>query len=144
MRITPHRLRRIIKEELARAVSPVGLEIEVGGKLVNAEVADCPQSRNQGLMHRMQLSPDCGMLFAYPDSAPRSFWMENTCIPLSIAFINEAGIILNIENMAPFDRKSVWSDGNAVYALEMAQGWFDKNQVTRGRKVMGLPGYSVM
>ena len=144
MRITPYRLRRIIKEELARALSPVGLEIEVGGKLVNAEVADCPQSRNQGLMHRMQLSPDCGMLFAYPDSAPRSFWMENTCIPLSIAFINEAGIILNIENMVPFDRKSVWSDGDAVYALEMAQGWFDKNQIATGRKVTGLPGYSVM
>ena len=144
MRITPYRLRRIIKEELARAVSPVGLEIEVGGKLVNAEVADCPQSRNQGLMHRMQLSPDCGMLFAYPDSAPRSFWMENTCIPLSIAFINEAGIILNIENMVPFDRKSVWSDGDAVYALEMAQGWFNENHVGPGYDVTGLPGRSVI
>jgi len=144
MRITPYRLRRIIKEELARALSPVGLEIEVGGKLVNAEVADCPQSRNQGLMHRMQLSPDCGMLFAYPDSAPRSFWMENTCIPLSIAFINEAGIILNIENMVPFDRKSVWSDGDAVYALEMAQGWFNENHVGPGYDVTGLPGRSVI
>ena len=144
MRLTESRLRKIIREEIELTVPPTGLELEVGGKPVNAEVAACPKSRNQGLMYRMGLSPECGMLFVYPDSAPRSFWMENTYIPLSIAFIDEAGIILNVEDMVPFDRNNVWSDGDAVYALEMVQGWFDANQIGPGRKVTGLPGYAVM
>ena len=144
MKLTKSRLRKIIREEIELTVPSTGLELEVGGKPVSAEVAACPQSRNQGLMYRMGLAPDCGMLFVYPDSAPRSFWMENTYVPLSIAFIDEAGIILNVEDMMPFDRNNALSDGNAVYALEMAQGWFDDNQIGSGRNVVGLPGYSVM
>jgi uncharacterized membrane protein (UPF0127 family) len=144
VRLTESKLREVIREEIKLIVPPTGLELEVGGKPVSAEVAACPQSRNHGLMYRMGLAPDCGMLFVYPDSALRSFWMENTYIPLSIAFIDEAGIILNVEDMAPFDRNNVGSEGSAVYALEMVQGWFDDNQVGPGRKVSGLPGYSVM
>ena len=144
MRLTESRLRNIIREEIKLTVPPTALELEIGGKSVNVEIAACPQSRNHGLMYKMGLALDCGMLFIYPDSAPRSFWMENTYIPLSIAFIDEAGVILNVEDMMPFDRDNVWSDGDAVYALEMVQGWFDENQVGPGRKVTGLPGYSVM
>ena len=144
VKLTRKTLRKLIREQLTIGTPSVDLALEIGGKRVHAEIADCPKSRNRGLMHRTQLAPDCGMLFAYPDSARRSFWMENTCIPLSIAFIDEAGVILNVEDMIPFDRNNVWSDGDAVYALEMAQGWFDDNRIEAGRKVIGLPGYSVM
>ena len=144
MRITKRKLRRLIKEEMEHAMFPIGLELEVGGKSISAEVANCPQTRNQGLMYRAELGTNCGMLFAYPDSAPRAFWMENTFIPLSIAFINEAGIILNVEDMTPLDRNSVSSTGDAVYALEMVQGWFDENHVGPGYDVTGLPGHSVI
>tara|TARA_Y100000310_G_C20609462_1_gene777247 strand:- start:633 stop:1067 length:435 start_codon:yes stop_codon:yes gene_type:complete len=144
MRITKRKLRRLIREEVEHAMFPIGLELEVGGKSISAEVACCPQTRNQGLMYRAELGPNCGMLFAYPDSATRAFWMENTFIPLSIAFINEAGTILNIEDMVPLDRNNVQSNGDAMYALEMEQGWFNENHIGPGYGVTGLPGRSMI
>ena len=85
---------------------------------------------------------DHGMLFVYPNSAPRSFWMENTSIPLSIAFLDETGRVLNIENMTPHDRTGVPSAGSAMYALEMNRGWFERNGVQVGAVIAGLPGPS--
>jgi uncharacterized membrane protein (UPF0127 family) len=148
VKLTKKVLRKLIHEQLLNEQAFVrshnDVELEIAGTIVSAEIADCPHSRNHGLMYRTQLDPNCGMLFAYPDSAPRSFWMENTFIPLSIAFINEAGIILNVEDMIPLDRNSVSSTGDAVYALEMVQGWFDENHVGPGCDVTGLPGRSVI
>ena len=90
-------------------------------------------------MFRESLSYNAGMLFMFPDSGPRSFWMKNTYIPLSIAYLNESGRILNIECMTPHNLSSVPSNGNAKYALEMNQGWFQDNNIIIGDKVLGIP-----
>ncbi|MCP4809363.1 MAG: DUF192 domain-containing protein [Proteobacteria bacterium] len=116
--------------------------IEVGDVEINVELADSPEERHQGLMHRKTLAEDSGMLFVYPSAEPRSFWMENTSVPLSIAFLDETGRILNIEDMKPFDRTSVPSAGDALYALEMNKGWFAAHEIERGAVVSKLPGAS--
>lgn len=116
--------------------------IQVGEVELTVELADSPDERHQGLMHRKTLGQDAGMLFVYPSPEPRSFWMENTSIPLSIAFLDETGRILNIEDMDPFDRTSTPSAGDALYALEVNQGWFAAHDIERGDIVTKLPGAS--
>jgi uncharacterized membrane protein (UPF0127 family) len=91
-------------------------------------------------MFRESLALGAGMLFIFPDSGPRSFWMKNTYVPLSIAYLNENGKILNIERMIPFNLAGVKSVGHAKYALEMNQGWFHKNGIRVGDTVSGIPG----
>ncbi len=118
------------------------LSLVVGEHEVTAEVADEPLERQQGLMYRKGLPRDGGMLFVYSTPAPRSFWMENTQIPLSIAYIRVDGTIATIKDMVPFDRTSVPSDAVVLYALEMTQGWFEEHEVGPGTKVQGLPGPS--
>ena len=108
-----------------------------GGIPIDAEVASTPLKRSLGLMYRDSLGPDQGMLFCFPDCEPRSFWMKNTDIPLSIAYADDAGVITNIEDMHPHDLKSARSSAPATYALEMVQGWFEKNGVAPGDKIGG-------
>ncbi|MFT5585218.1 MAG: uncharacterized membrane protein (UPF0127 family) [Cognaticolwellia sp.] len=117
-------------------------DIQVGQQTISVELADDPAERHQGLMYRSSMDAEHGMLFVYPNTAPRSFWMENTSIPLSIAFLDETGRVLNIENMTPYDRSGVPSAGAAMYALEMNRGWFERNGVQVGSVVGGLPGAS--
>jgi len=111
----------------------------VGGTTVRAEVADDPSSRAVGLMGRAALTPDAGMLFVYPDQARRSFWMKNTPLPLSIAFINRTGQIVHITQMQPLSEAPVPSVHPTMYALEMASGWFETHAVKVGQSVAGLP-----
>jgi hypothetical protein len=118
------------------------LDLQVDGHSVRAELADEPGERSKGLMYRKALGKDAGMLFAYPETGHRSFWMENTQIPLSIAYITEAGSIATIKDMTPFDRTSVPSEAPVLYALEMEQGWFSAHEVRPGDQVVGLPGPS--
>ncbi len=118
------------------------ITLVVGGHEVVAEVADDPQERQQGLMYRKGLGEDAGMLFVYPRPSTRSFWMENTQIPLSIAFIREDGTVATIKDMVPFDRTSVPSEAVVLHALEMPQGWFAEHDVHPGTSVEGLPGPS--
>ena len=108
------------------ALAADSIPLIVGGKQVAAEVADTPQERAIGLMGRASLAPDAGMLFVYPDEAVRSFWMKNTRIPLSIAFINDDGKVLQIDDMRPFDLTSVPSRFVVRYALEVDKGWYNK------------------
>ncbi|HJN72727.1 MAG TPA: DUF192 domain-containing protein [Myxococcota bacterium] len=109
---------------------------------VVVELADEPEERHRGLMHRKTLGENEGMLFVYPQPAPRSFWMENTSLPLCIAFLDETGRVINVEEMKPFDRNSTPSGGDALYALEMNKGWFDAHGVETGSVIRGLPGKS--
>lgn len=106
---------------------------------IKVEVADEAGERAQGLQHRKSLPPDEGMVFVYPDAAPRSFWMEYTTLPLSIAFLDAEGRIVRIADMKPLDRTSVPSGAPAMYALEMNQGWFAAHGVVVGDQVTGLP-----
>ncbi len=113
--------------------------IDVAGHKVVAEVADTPETRERGLMYRFSLAPDEGMLFVFPAPAPQAFWMRHTYVPLSIAYLDAAGRILNIEDMAPRTDDGHLSKGEALYALEMKQGWFARHGIAAGAKVAGLP-----
>ncbi len=113
-------------------------EIKINDKIAHAEVAFTQKGRTIGLMFRDKLENDHGMLFIYPHEQNLSFWMKNTQIPLSIAFINSKDIITQIESMAPYSLMSHISKEKVKYALEMEQGWFRKNAVKAGSKV-GFP-----
>ena len=106
-------------------------------KLV-VEVASTPETRATGLMNRFSLRQDHGMLFVFEAPQPLAFYMKNTYIPLSIAFVDAHGRILNIEDMRPLDESTHWSRGVAQYAIEMRQGWFAAKGIGVGDVVGGL------
>ena len=122
----------------AGALPTVALTIN-GQKLV-AEVVSTPDDRATGLMNRFSLAQDHGMLFVFERAEPLGFWMKNTFIPLSIAFVDAGGRILNIEDMAPQTETTHWSKGSGLYALEMRKGWFVERGIKAGDRVEGLPG----
>ena len=113
--------------------------ITVGEHAVKVEVAANAQHRARGLMDRDSLGADRGMLFIYPDEAPRSFWMKNTRIPLSIAYADRSGKIVKIADMQPHDTTSTPSLYPAKYALEMNQGWFEAHGIAKGAMLGDLP-----
>ena len=99
---------------------------------LTTEVAFDDASRQAGLMHRDQLREDAGMLFIFPDPHPLGFWMKNTRIPLSIAFLDDKGKILQIEDMKPHDESRTRSVEKVRYALEVNQGWFGRHEIKVG------------
>jgi uncharacterized membrane protein (UPF0127 family) len=137
-------LRRIISEELNRALPSCRVsDIHIGEFPVQVEIADTPFLRNRGLMNRDYLPRDHGMLFSFPKEGTQSFWMKNTLLPLSIAFIDRDGVIINIERMMPHDLDSVSSSCEVPYALEMNDGWFDNMGINPGSRVTNLPKISI-
>jgi uncharacterized membrane protein (UPF0127 family) len=108
---------------------PVPLEVEL---------ARTETERNTGLMYRTELEDGKGMLFIFERDEVLSFWMKNTFIPLSIAYISYDGTIIDIRNMYPLDISSVHSSRSVRYALEVPQGWFAKAGINAGDKVSGL------
>jgi uncharacterized membrane protein (UPF0127 family) len=114
------------------------VELKIKSHRVLAEVAASEQARTTGLMYRFSLKPDSGMLFVFGNPQPLAFWMKNTYVPLSIAFIDAEGRIVNIEDMAPQTETTHNSRGLALYALEMKKGWFGANGIGPGDRVEGL------
>ncbi|TEA78150.1 DUF192 domain-containing protein [Allopusillimonas ginsengisoli] len=114
-------------------------QLLVGGQSVQAEVAATEQSRSYGLMNRSALPDNHGMLFVFEHPGNVCFWMKDTLIPLSIAFIDEQGKITNIENMQPQSLTSHCPVRPIRYALEMEQGWFSARQIGPGTVVENLP-----
>ena len=114
------------------------VDLRIGGRYVRAEVARTPAERERGLMFRRTLGESAGMLFVFPDSDFRHFYMKNTEIPLSIAFIASDGRITQIEDMKPFDLTLTNSREAVPYALEMPLGWFRASGVGVGEFVEGL------
>ena len=112
--------------------------LTIGDNKLIVEVAATPQTRETGLMNRFSLQQDHGMLFVFEVPQPLAFWMKNTYIPLSIAFVDRNGRILNIEDMRPQDESTHWSKGLALYAIEMRQGWFASKGIEAGDVVGGL------
>jgi uncharacterized membrane protein (UPF0127 family) len=106
---------------------------------MEVEIADSDASRQLGLMHRAQMDPSAGMLFAWPEDSTGGFWMRNTILPLSIAFIAADGTIIYIADMQPLDESTVGPTGPYRYALETNQGFFRANNIEVGDKVT-LPG----
>jgi uncharacterized membrane protein (UPF0127 family) len=114
------------------------VELVINKHALTAEVASNDADRMQGLMHRRMMPESRGMLFVFPNVAYHGMWMMNTYIPLSVAFIDEAGAIINIEDMQPHTRDSHSAKNPARYALEMNLGWFRKRGIKPGMKVEGL------
>lgn len=120
------------------AFSVVGLK--VGKETVKAELAVTEAQREKGLMFRKRLGRNSGMLFDFGAPARVCMWMKNTLVPLSVAFIDQDGLIVNIADMTPMTTDSHCSAGWVVYALEMNRGWFAARQIGPGSKVEGIPG----
>ena len=108
------------------------IKIKVGEAPLEVEVSSDEESIEKGLMHRDELGPESGMLFVFPEPSERSFWMKNTNIPLSIAYIGADNKILNIEDMTPHDTTGVKSQGKAKCAIEANKGWFDSKGIKPG------------
>ena len=112
--------------------------LSVNGHKLVAEVAANTEQRMTGLMNRFSLKPDHGMLFVFREQQPQAFWMKNTYIALSIAYIDAKGKIVNIVDMAPKTENTHPSNGPVLYALEMKKGWFRERDIDAGAVVRGL------
>lgn len=114
------------------------LDIAAGMYRIDAEVAADQQSRMLGLMHRQSMPQHHGMLFVFPQVATHCMWMRNTFLPLSVAFLDESGVILNIEDMQPQTEDNHCARRPARYALEMNLGWFAQRGIKAGARLGGL------
>lgn len=114
------------------------VDLTINAAKLKAEVAADNNTRTIGLMNRFSLKPDQGMIFVFAQSEPLAFWMRNTFVPLSIAYIDSKGVIVNIVDMKPQDESTHPSAGPAMFALEMKQGWFKERGIVAGDKVNGL------
>ena len=115
------------------------VQLQAGMHNIRAQVAMGFNERATGLMHRKEMPQHEGMLFVYEAPTVQCFWMKNTLLPLSIAFIADDGTVVNIRDMQPQALDSHCSDKPVRYALEMNQGWFAKRGVKPGFKLSGAP-----
>jgi uncharacterized membrane protein (UPF0127 family) len=114
------------------------VQLSTGMHLIRAEVANTMGTRMEGLMHRKSMPQGAGMVFVFEEIAAHCMWMKNTLIPLSVAFIDESGEIINIADMTPHSEQSHCAAKPARYALEMNQGWFAQRGIKPGAKLGGL------
>lgn len=111
---------------ITACASPKLLKLPVGNRVLIVEIVATDAERQKGLMNRDELAEDHGMLFIFEKEQRLSFWMKNTKIPLSIAYINKKGEILEIYDMEPYSLESISSKRSSImYALEVNQGYFD-------------------
>ena len=115
------------------------VQLQAGMHNIVAELAQTPQQQQIGMMMRTEMAAHEGMLFVFDDVAPRCFWMKNTLLPLSIAFIEDDGTVVNIAEMKPRSEASHCSEKPVRYALEMNQGWFSKRAIKAGFRLKGPP-----
>ena len=113
--------------------------IAVGGQALRVEVVSTDAERQKGLMFRKSLGRNDGMLFVFDEPAYHSMWMKNTLIPLSVAFVDAKGEILNILDLEPHSLETRMSAGPASYAIETNRGWFAERGLKAGDRVTGLP-----
>ena len=123
----------------ALAQHPVA-QLNAGMHLIRAEVVSDPGTRAQGLMHRKSMPQNAGMLFIFDQAEVHCMWMKNTLIPLSVAFIDDRGAIVNIADMEPQTEASHCAAQPVRYALEMNRGWFAARRVKPGSRLGGIPG----
>jgi uncharacterized membrane protein (UPF0127 family) len=114
------------------------VQLNAGMHLIHAEVAADFTTRAQGLMYRESLGPNAGMLFIFEEPAIHCMWMKNTLIPLSVAFIDANGVILNVADMQPQTEQSHCAAKPALLALEMTRGWFAQHGIKPGTRLGGL------
>ena len=112
--------------------------LKIRGHVIRVEVANSEDTRRTGLMFRDALAENQGMLFVYETQGKHAMWMKNTLIPLSVAFIDRSGRIINIEDMQPQTEDAHGARANAAFSLETNQGWFKKRGIKAGDRVQGL------
>jgi len=115
------------------------IQFNAGIHNIVAEVARTPGERSTGLMFRPSLGANEGMLFVFEQPGQQCFWMKNTLIPLSVAFVADDGAIVNIEHMKPQTLDSHCSTREVRYVLEMNEGWFSRRGIKPGAKLTGAP-----
>jgi uncharacterized protein len=115
--------------------------VTLGAGILNikAEVAQTPQQQQIGLMHRTSMGANEGMLFAFERPGQQCFWMKNTLLPLSIAFVADDGTVVNVDEMKPQTLDTHCSARPVRYVLEMNAGWFKKHGIKAGDKLSGAP-----
>ncbi|RZL44514.1 MAG: DUF192 domain-containing protein [Variovorax sp.] len=115
------------------------VRLSAGMHQIDAQVAAAPEQRMTGLMHRKEMPQHEGMLFVFEQPSQQCFWMKNTLLPLSIAFVEDDGTIVNIDEMKPQTLDSHCSAKPVRYVLEMNTGWFAKKGIKAGQKLAGAP-----
>ncbi len=115
------------------------IELKAGMYRIEAELADTPAARQTGLMYRTFMPTNTGMLFVFPEKAIHCFWMRNTKLPLTIAFIDDDGKIVNLSDMEPETQNNHCPRGPVRFALEMNQQWFTQRALGPGTVITGLP-----
>lgn len=109
--------------------------IYIKGKPLYVELATNPEEWEKGLMGRDSLPDSCGMLFIFPYPDVRSFWMKNTTLPLSLAYIDSTFVIREIHELKPLDETPVFSKSRVQYVIEVNRGWFERNGIKEGDTV---------
>ena len=145
--MTPSRMRQLVRlalllaaSSLAAAADPLPrLQIHAGTHAIQVEIASTPKQREIGLMGRTRLETGTGMLFVFEQKATHCFWMRNTLIPLSIAFLADDGTIVDIQDMQPQTQTFHCPRGPIRYALEVPQGGFRSKDIRLGMRVSGGP-----
>lgn len=115
--------------------------LSAGMHLIDAQLANTQQQRMVGLMHRKEMPAHEGMLFVFEEPGKQCFWMKNTLLPLSAAFVADDGTIVNIEDMQPHSTAEHCSKKPVRFVLEMNQGWFAKKGLKSGSRITGQPFY---
>lgn len=115
------------------------VQLGAGMHIIKAEVAQTPREHAIGLMFRTTMGANEGMIFAFPQIAKQCFWMKNTLIPLSVAFVSAEGRIVNLDEMQPQTENPHCSTEPVPYVLEMNKGWFTKHGIKAGDKLSGPP-----
>ena len=115
------------------------VKLNAGMHVIDAQVAASTDQRMTGLMHRKEMPQHEGMLFVFEVPSQQCFWMKNTLLPLSVAFVGDDGTIVNIDEMQPQTLDSHCSTKPVRYVLEMNKGWFAKRGIKAGAKLEGAP-----
>lgn len=115
------------------------VELTAGFHRIRAEVAATPEDRSRGLMFRERLAPNEGMIFLFERAGVQCMWMRNTLVPLSVAFLDSDGLIVNIADMEPLSEVSHCSEKPVSLALEMERGWFAQRGLGPGARIRGIP-----
>ena len=115
------------------------VELAAGMYRIDAQLAQTPGQRQIGLMHRKSMPPQEGMLFVFEQPGVQCFWMKNTLLPLTAAFVADDGSIVNLADMQPQSETSHCSQKPVRYVLEMNQGWFSQKRLKAGSKLSGAP-----
>ena len=115
------------------------VQLRAGMHLIDAQLAETSEQRMIGLMHRQNMPNHEGMLFVFEQPAKQCFWMKNTLIPLSAAFVADDGSIVNIADMQPQSMQTHCSTKPVRFVLEMNQGWFAKRGIRPGYRLQGSP-----